>query len=133
MKPSISPRNTSIEALKSQLTSRLSDRKRAPENIMLTARERVETIRQWQDTPITPSVVLAKCAAGLALVAGIALSGSLYEAPPAPHAQAADARIELNQMQLVGGDEQEIAAQAAPAGSASRAAVQAPDQRSVSD
>ena len=63
---------------------------------MLTRREREETMRQWRETP-PPGTVLARCAAGLAFVAGIALVGAVTEPPehdtaaagapqhPAPH------------------------------------------------
>jgi hypothetical protein len=99
---------------------------------MLTARERDETIRQWRDEAITPNAVLAKCAAGLALLAGIALAGTLSDEPPESRLQSANARIELKQVQFVDGEQQEIAVQAESATPAQRSA-QTPDLRSISD
>lgn len=47
---------------------------------MLDAKHRRELLKDYRDEPAMPYVVLAKCAAGLAIVAGIALIG-VYASP----------------------------------------------------
>ena len=47
---------------------------------MIDAKHRRELLEDYGDEPAKPYVVLAKCVAGLAIVAGIALAG-LYGPP----------------------------------------------------
>jgi len=47
---------------------------------MLDTKHRKELLKDYGDEPAMPYVVLAKCAAGLAIVGGIALVG-LYGSP----------------------------------------------------
>ena len=65
---------------------------------MLDAKYRRELLKDYRDEPAMPYVVLAKCVAGLAIVAGIALVG-LYGAPPESMPRVAGPAADVNTAQ----------------------------------
>jgi hypothetical protein len=99
---------------------------------MLTSEEIKALSRHWRDKPVDYATTLAKCAAGLAIIAAIALAGRFAEAPSSATAQPASAHVNAQQTGLTRASAQLGGAEAAAESTEPKRRPD-PDPRSVSD